>query len=60
MTTVDIEMMMDVADNNMPQLMAFCGVVCLHKCQIVICLWYVRQPTNCPQALLFDGLSTCV
>ena len=40
-----------VADNKMPQQMAFHGVVCcLHRCQIVICLWYVRQPINLPQA----------
>ena len=40
-----------VADNKMPQQMAFHGVICcLHECQIVICLWYVRQPTNLPQA----------
>ena len=50
-----------VADNKMPQQMAFHGVVCcLHRCQTVIRLWYVRQPTNMPQALLFDGLSTCL
>ena len=40
-----------VADNKMPQQMACHGVVCcLHRCQTVIRLWYVRQPTNLPQA----------
>ena len=33
--------------------MAFHGVVCcLHRCQIVIRLWYVRQPTNLPQGII--------
>ena len=33
-----------VADNKMPQQMAFHRVVCyLHSCQIVIRLWYVRH-----------------
>ena len=36
-------------DNNMPQQMAFHGAACLHRSQIEICLWYVRQPTNLPQ-----------
>ena len=31
-----------VADNNMPQQMPFHGVVCLHRCQIVIRLWNVK------------------
>ena len=40
-----------VADNKMPQQMAFHGVpCCLHRYQIVICLWYVRHSTNLPQA----------
>ena len=48
---------MQLADNKMPQQMAFHGVVCcLHRCQIVIHLWYVRQPINLPQAWFFDGL----
>ena len=55
-TIVEKEMMIEklrnyVADNKMPQQMAFHGVVCcLHKYQIVICLWHVRQLTNTPQA----------
>ena len=40
---------MYVADNNMPQQMAFHGAVCLHSCQILICLWYVGQPANLPK-----------
>ena len=37
-----------VANNKMPQQMAFHGAACcLHKCQMVICLWYVRQPPMC-------------
>ena len=39
-----------VADIKMPQQMAFHRLVCcLHRCQIVICLWYVKQPINLPQ-----------
>ena len=38
-------------DNKMPQQVAIHGIVyCLHMCQIVIHSWYVRQPTNLPQA----------
>ena len=44
-----------VADNKMPQQIVFHGVVCcLHRCQIVICLWYVRQPTNLPQGWIIN------
>ena len=51
MTIVDMEKENYVADNKVPQQMAFHGVVCcLHRCQIIIRLWYVRQPTNMPQA----------
>ena len=52
MTIANMEMMMaKVVDNKMPQQMAFHGVACcLHRCQIVIRLWYVRQYTNMPQA----------
>ena len=39
-----------IADNKMPQQVAFHGVICLQRCQTVICLWYVRQPTNLSQA----------
>ena len=40
-----------VADNIMPQQMIFHGVeCCLHRCQIVISLRYVKQPTKLPQA----------
>ena len=39
-----------VADNKMPQHLTFHEVdFCLHSCQIVIHLWYVKQPTNLPQ-----------
>ena len=41
----------NVADNKMLQQMASHGVVCcLHRCHIVIRLWYIRQPNNMPQA----------
>ena len=34
----------------MPQQIALHGVICrLHRYQLGIHLWYVRQPTNMPQ-----------
>ena len=40
--------------------MAFHGVVCcLHRCQMVIRLWHVRQPTNLPQAYLTGYEHAC-
>ena len=45
----------------MPQQIAFHGVVCcLHRYKIVIRLWYVRQPTNLPQAYFLMGYKRVV